>query len=694
VPETGNNRDQALQNSFSFIRGNRDVVVENLKISSKFTATNSTCASLLSDTASPCYYGEILGDIFHSNPVIVSFPENTRYKLAQDAGSAVPGAYSDRGKSYGTFFTDHRRRRKILYSGADDAYLHAVDAGVFNADTASFPGQYSLGSGREIFGYAPRSAVQKVYQLTHTIVQDWTVDGAPAFDDVFVDVTRAGATPAGVLSSESCAPSCTDSTHAWRTVVVGVTREAGTPVTPGSGGGGGVVFALDVTDPDLPANMNETASGGAGAPQCLVNSFTPGSSSPPAGCSSPFPRILWELADNQASSSVAPQPAEGILSLQSTTQDLGHTWSRPVIGRIKVKVGSQNTDFFVAIFGGGYSHTGASLAETNVSGGTGNFLYMADIETGKIIYKRNLGSFASNASATVSTGNLPAGAPGEPGVVDINFDGYVDRVFIGDTQGRLWKVDISSPADLVGGLIASSQWNPTLFFDEYQATTAADFAAKFPGQVRQPIFGRPSIFPIGTTGTGNAKLGVAVGTGDRDNMPALTDTRNNSFLVVVDEPGTITYPVFQFKSGGGSDLTAASFTLPTPCTAANCLNGKGYYLTLPVGSGGAQIVNTNPLVFNRVIYFNAFLRGTSVSACGSPGGKAFIYKVDFATGLSLILDTNGNPVLPSAETGDTMVASDPIIFDSKVGSALSDTSFKQIGGGQPPTVKVKSWKEQ
>jgi hypothetical protein len=712
-------RDQALQNSFSFMRGNRDPVVENLTISSLFDATHTTCASLFGHTRgvppnqqpdSPCYYGDIFGDIFHGNPAVVSFPANTRYFLAQDPSATTFGVYSDRGQSYQTFFTSYRHRRKIMYAASDDGFLHAFDAGVFNADQSSYTSggqtiqpllnKYSLGSGREIFGYAPMISVQKFYQLSHTINQDWTVDGAPAVDDVYVDVSRVGSTPQGIVSSNGCgAPPCTDlvgTTPKWRTVLVGIEREGGSPMVTSAGntsGGGGSVFALDVTDPDLPAHMDATHDGVVGSPECLVtgspNPFVPGPPPNPS-CNAPYPRILWEFTDNAVPTGVAQNgpltQAEKAGNLEQTTQDLGYTWSRPLLGRIKVRdtVANAKRDFFVAIFGGGYRHMGTNLTDVQPGGDTANFLYMIDIETGRVIYKRNLGVWSSGGSG--HTGTLEAAVPAEPAVVDVNSDGYLDYAYIGDTQGRVFKVDLTVLPDFTSGVIASGFWTPTLFFDEYFNNPG--------GEARQPIFTRPSVFFLGTNASGQPRLGVAFGTGDRDNMPVSTDTNPNFFYAIADDP-TVTSTVYKTGAPLNQSLTQASLTTNN-CTGANaCFNGtgRGFYLQLPTAANGAQIVNSNSLVFNGSIYFNAFLnQGAPANQPCNVTGSAYTYVVDYLTGVS----ATGIPV---AQGAGAQVASDPVVYQGPNGTEivitlLDNTQIVNLAVPSTPTVKIKSWKEQ
>jgi hypothetical protein len=284
----------------------------------------------------------------------------------------------------------------------------------------------------------------------------------------------------------------------------------------------------------------------------------------------------------------------------------------------------------------------------------------------------------------------------------------------------MWKVDLSVLPDFCssGGTncpsatrrIAPSHWSPTLLFDEFQDVTPAAGAG-----VRQPIFTRPSIFLLGTTGTGAPRLGIAFGTGDRDNMPILRDSNHNYFYVVLDDP-SVTYPVYMTASSGStaSTLTLASFTANN-CTSANaCFNGTGvgYYLPLAVDTivnGNttyqiAEIVNSNPLVFSKSIFFNTFLNntillddGTQVGkgTCGEVG-KAFLHQVDYLTGESQYT-ANGSPVESISPDG-AQVASDSIVYQAPNGetivvAATDDLKVPKVGGGTTPAVNIKSWKE-
>ena len=80
----------------------------------------------------------ILGDVFHSTPLVVGEPRNT-HAYAADTGAELnaPGAECgnranpDRG--YRCFARRHANRRRLLVAGANDGQLHAFDLGIFRA---------------------------------------------------------------------------------------------------------------------------------------------------------------------------------------------------------------------------------------------------------------------------------------------------------------------------------------------------------------------------------------------------------------------------------------------------------------------------------------------------------------------------------------------------------------------------------
>jgi type IV pilus assembly protein PilY1 len=133
----------------------------------------------------------VLGDIASSKPAYLRDPRK---------------AYTD--EAYFTYKADNADRQPTVFVGANDGMLHAFDAG----------------TGEEIWAYAPRITMKKLYNQASTTYgtgHQFTVDGSPAVADVKIG-------------------------DQWRSVLVA-----------GLNAGGRGYYALDVTDPDNPAALWE-----------------------------------------------------------------------------------------------------------------------------------------------------------------------------------------------------------------------------------------------------------------------------------------------------------------------------------------------------------------------------------------------------------------------------------------------------
>lgn len=180
----------------------------------------------------------LIGDIVHSSPVYVAQPDDFAYERF-----SWPGA-----DTYQTHRTLRSDRTPMLYVAANDGMLHG-----FVAST-----------GAERFAYVPSSSLAQMYQLTRpSYTHQFIHDGALTVADVY---------DAGTA-------------NAWRTLLVGST-----------GRGGRQLYALDVSDPTIPADN-------------------------PAGR-----RVMWEFAD----------------------ADFGKFTGKPVVGRMN------NGDWAVLV-GNGYN---------------------------------------------------------------------------------------------------------------------------------------------------------------------------------------------------------------------------------------------------------------------------------------------------------------------------------------------------
>ena len=268
-----------------------------------------------------------------------------------------------------------------------------------------------------------------------------------------------------------------------------------------------------------------------------------------------------------------------------TDAKISETWSEPAIGKVKMDDG---TEKFVAFFGGGY--------DTGQNNNAGNAFFVIDLATGQKLWEYyNDGSLDDQKYMNFSLATSPT-------IADLNHDGYIDRVYIGDVGGQLWKFDVSPPATLTLGLV--DNWTGKRLFaaDPSQANPPA-VGEYYPAQA---IYTTPA---LAFDEFGN--LWVYFGTGDR-NHPNNTST--NRFYGIK-ENTTMT---------NGTSLTEASLV---DVTSGNKNATQGWFFKL----GADEKVLGAAEVFNQIVFFSSFTPGVAVT-CGSGGGTAQLYAIQMTTG--------------------------------------------------------------
>lgn len=469
-----------------------------------------------------------MGDIFHSNTVIV--------------GSPSP-YYKDTGfDGTGGFYENNKNRTKVVIVGANDGLLHA-----FNATT-----------GVEEWAFIPNSLLTSLNAMrsAHT----YYVDSTPKVSDVWF---------------YSTALDKTKSADEWRTILVCGLRK-----------GGKHYFALDITD-----TLN--------------------------------PIYLWEFPH-----SGDPQISNYSDFLNNT---LGQSWSEPAIGKVRIKQGSDILERWVAFIGGGFDSTEKVGKDATV----GRAFFVVDIKTGEIMKEFSGLSGMTHCFA----------AP--PTAVDMNMDGYIEKVYIGDLGGQMWVFDVSS--DLV------ANWTGQVLF-------------KAPGSPAEKhmIYYQPAV-----AFDKNRIPWVYFGTGNREDP---TDFNNPPEMFFAIKDDGLGYP----RTIGELDNVT-----PDPQNTFNVATKKGWYIQLYKGGGSLEKVLAKPTMFNQLVYFTTYQNKDTDDPC-SGAGVSSLYVVEYRSGggalaVDELSDLSGPAGARSKEVGIGAPSTPVISVSTKAqGSVIIGTTSGQI----------------
>jgi len=554
---------------------------------------SSPCTPRTNDTGGPT----VLGDIFHSNPIVVGSPNSA---VNEDA--------------YGKFAIDKRTRSRVIYAGANDGFLHAFNAGdwqTLEADgiTPRVPPSHDHGTGVELFGFMPYAVrnTAKVLPTRLSFPRAFpTIDGSPVVSDVWFyrDVDNSGKLQ-GVNSTLTEPDKVKEQ---WRTVLMGGLRN-----------GGQSYYALDITNPPRTGD------------------------SPP----SDYPLYLWEFPCEDCGASKVVNPGTSSEALW-----MGSTWSEPVITRVRVAsdTGSDPEGYerWVAIFGAGHDACGdpysgfyddPSACAGRPREAKGRAIYMVDITTGEVLAKK----FWSSSPVKIPSGSgTQIGFPemryafaSAPAVFDVDFDGFADVVYIGDLGGNIWKWVISDIGDdpinntSSDSNVAQPDWDFRIFFQAGSASSPvpATYDASYTYQ---------SFFFPATGVLRHGKLVIALGAGQRANTQYPDsdglDATNNHYYVLTDrdprERGLS--PPDPLTGFLDEDDLATNAQLDSVSCIDLHTNFDGYFLT---GRDAEKFI-TNSVIFTGELFFGSFIPPDPMTTnpCEATG-QAFLYILDLDCGV-------------------------------------------------------------
>ncbi len=574
-----------------------------------------------------------LGDMLHSKPEVVSY--NTF-------------AYTDETKCAPEMASGSNKT--MIYFGGNDGMLHAVR----DCD------------GKELWSFVPPALLPDLKNLggqVHYPMVDGSVTSY-VFD----------ADSDGNIGPEELSDGDSDNGGTDKVILLFGLRR-----------GGNVYYALDVTNP---AN----------------------------------PLYLWDIDSSEVA-------------------DIGQTWSQPKLGLVKYKGASSTASVKVVAFvgagydngnedqrfgntqlfgenddgipandqgaqtsGGAVSSSSLYNADSSLSRGKGRGVFAFEVATltggvptvattAHVVWKFIRGeSTAPGTTPGFSEARLNYSIPSDIKVLDTDYDGYTDRLYVGDTGGQVWRIsgyrDSEDPHH--PGVFRPE---PTSLIDDWYGQVI--FSAN-PG-VASSSYGRKFFNPPSVVFEGDY-VGVYMGSGDRahplnsavvDRLYAIYDRGQGT-------PELIREGSLEDVTGDDLQVTSASHadSCPEGSMAVNCILSRlfdseryGWFIRLanhdndPNTDHTAEKALSAPLVFSKVAYFPTYTPTFSTDLCGELElGTARVWAVDYKTGEAVFNFYEGND-------GGYEGASNNRAKGDGVVLAAPDR-YKNLGQGIPPSPVV------
>jgi len=317
----------------------------------------------------------VLGDIIDSSPTWVgppSLPYTGPWTDALYPSATAPetaGSYAAFAGSSGA--TAQGGRQNVVYIGANDGFLHGFRSGTYDA-SSNFVS--TTNDGKEVLAYMPAAIMKMIHSTTPALDFSSTqyshnlyTDATPGTGDLYYN-------------------------GAWHTWLVGGTGPGGSatgPIGDKTTVGGGVIYALDVTDPTQFAEGNAsslvrgewTSGTGTGAISCVGNT--------------------------------------------TCGNNLGSTYGTPIIRRL-------HNGQWAALFGNGLNSS---------TGTAGLFVMLIDPATGATRFR-----FIDTGAGPTKSGTTITARNGIAYVASADLDGdhVTDYVYAGDALGNVWRFDLTS----------------------------------------------------------------------------------------------------------------------------------------------------------------------------------------------------------------------------------------------------------
>jgi type IV pilus assembly protein PilY1 len=417
------------------------------------------------------------------------------------------------------------------------------------------------------------------------------------------------------------------------------------------------------------------------------------------------------------SSTVTPKLIWVIEGGSGSYAQLGQTWSRPKVARIRAKCTGSVCDDGDAttndsesrtalIFGGGYDIN----QDNAIPAGTdsrGNAIYVASPFDGSRIWWAS-----SNTGANLVLPGMTFSIPSEVSALDTNGDKSVDRLYVGDTGGQLWRIDLGDQLGAAGtGGSSGYKFADVGCTGSTRAancsTTAKQELRKFffppdIAQVKDTVYSTSSDYDLVTIGSGDREDPLDLLTSNLTPVAEAVHNRIYAFRDYNYQQGAPTSTPAALTDADLYDATANKLGTLTGAALQNEIDNnvktkKGWYFDL-LEANNVTLTNglttkwvgekvlAKTLVYNGVLFFTTFIPAndsTAQTTCQANEGEGRYYEVNLLSGAPMY-DLDGDNSLDRFGVAGGGIPSEVIIVIRDGGvTGLVGTSggAKQVAPG-------------